>query len=121
MNVEELREYCLSLPAAKENAPWSEQQYAMLVTFTVGDKWFCLLDLDKKFIDVKCAPETIEEMLQRYEGAFEAWHMDKRHWLGVRLDSDVPDDVIRQLLSDGYHRIADKLTKKVRTQLGLQK
>lgn len=34
--------------------------------------------------------------------AFPAWHMNKEHWPGVRLKSDVPDSVIRSLIRDGY-------------------
>lgn len=45
MHVEKLREYCLRLPTPEENAPWTEPQYQMLVTFTVGGKWFCLADV----------------------------------------------------------------------------
>ena len=119
MNIEELRDYCLSLPKAEENAPWTEPQYQMLVTFTVGGKWFCLADLDKKFIDVKCAPETISEIQTKYQGAFPTWHMNKEHWLGVTLESDVPDAVIKQLLKDGYYLIVSSLTKKKRDELGL--
>lgn len=117
MNVEELREYCLSLKGAKENMPWTEPQYSMLATFTVGGKWFCLVDLDKKFIDVKCAPETIVEMQSRYQGAFPAWHMNKEHWLGITLESDVPDKVIKDLLTDGYKLIESKLPKSIRDSL----
>ncbi len=117
MNIEDLREYCLSLKGAQENMPWTEPQYSMLATFTVGGKWFCLVDLDKKFIDVKCAPETIVEMQSRYQGAFPAWHMNKEHWLGVRLQSDVPDKVIKELLSDGYQLILSKLPKSVKESL----
>lgn len=48
MNLEDFRNFCLSLPCAKENSPWTEPQYQNLVSFTVADKWFCLLDMDKK-------------------------------------------------------------------------
>lgn len=121
MNVEELREYCLSLPHTKENLPWTEPRYNMLATFTICDKWFCLVDLDQKFIDVKCAPDVIEEMQCKYEGAFPAWHMNKEHWLGVKLDSDIPDSIIQTLLKDGYDLIVSKLPKKTREEIGLQK
>lgn len=119
MNVEELREYCLSLPKAEENAPWTEPQYHMLVTFTVCGKWFCLTDIEKKFIDVKCSPEQIAEMQEKYNGAFGAWHMNKQHWLGVKLESDVPDEVIRKLIADGYELIVSKLSKKHKEESGL--
>lgn len=106
MNLEELREYCLSLPGAEERAPWKEPQYSMLITFTVGGKWFCLADLDKKFIDIKCDPAVIPEMIDRYQGASPAWHMNKKHWLSLKLQSDVHDDVIRQLILASYHLVA---------------
>lgn len=117
MNLEELRDYCLSLPATEENLPWTEPQYQMLATFTVGGKWFCLVDMDRKFIDVKCDPEKVAEMQTLYEGAFPAWHMNKEHWLGVRLESDVPDNIIRELLHDGYELIVAKLPGKIRESL----
>lgn len=114
MNVEELREYVLSLPEVEENQPWSEPQYEMLITYKVGGKWFMLENPDKKFIDVKCNPEMIAEMQSRYDGAFPAWHMNKEHWLGVRLESDLPDATIKQLIKDGYDLIVAKLPKKMR-------
>lgn len=119
MNVEELREYCLSLPRAEEKMPWTEPRYSMLATFTVADKWFCLVDLENKFIDVKCGPETIADIQSRYQGAFPAWHMNKEHWLGIRLESDVPDSQIKSLLNDGYDMIVRHLSAKKRAELGL--
>lgn len=38
--------------------------------------------------------------------AFPAWHMNKEHWPGVKLESDVPDSVIRSLIRDGYDTVA---------------
>lgn len=121
MNVEELRDYCLSLPHAKENMPWTEPQYSMLVTFTICDKWFCLLDLDKRFIDVKCEPDMIAEMQGKYDGAFPAWHMNKEHWLGLKLDSDIPDSIITALIKEGYGLIISKLPRKIRDEIALQR
>lgn len=81
MNVEELREYCLSLPKAKENTPFSKLEYDELVTYTVGGKWFCLLDLESKRVNVKCDPDVCLDMRDKYRGAFPAWHLNKKHWL----------------------------------------
>lgn len=38
--------------------------------------------------------------------AIPAWHMNKEHWPDVRLESDVPDSVIRSLIRDGYDTVA---------------
>lgn len=119
MNVEELREYTLSLPNVEENSPWTEPRYEMLITYKVGGKWFMLEDPEKKFIDVKCEPGKIAEMQSRFDGAFPAWHMNKEHWLGVKLESDVPDAIIKQLIKDGYDLIVEKLPKKTRELIGL--
>ena len=119
MNIEDFRDYCLSLPCAEENQPWTDPKSQMLATYTVGSKWFCLVDFDKKFINVKCDSETIVEMQSRYEGAFPAWHMNKEHWLGVRLESDMPDSVIKSLIQGGYNLIVGHLSKKKRNELGL--
>lgn len=39
MNLEEFREFCLSLPQASEHAPWSDKQYKNLLTFNVADNF----------------------------------------------------------------------------------
>lgn len=119
MNLEEFRDFCLSLPKAEENAPWSEPEYQSLITFTVGGKWFTLLDADNKRCNIKAAPDTIADMLDRYNGAFPAWHMNKTHWLGVMLDSDIPAEQIKALLREGYELIVGRLTKAKRAELGL--
>lgn len=117
MNKETFREFCLSLPGTVENSPWTEPQYEMLRTYTVGDKWFVLEDTDKNFIDVKASPDSISEMQSKYQGAFPAWHMNKEHWLGVRLESDVPDEVIKSLVRQGYDLIVEHLSKQKKENL----
>lgn len=112
MNLEEFREFCLSLKGTKENAPWRDPQYQNLMTFTIGGKWFALLDLINKFTDLKCEPETIPELQEKYKGCFPAWHMNKSHWIGVRLESDVPDSKIKELITSAYNLIVSKLPRK---------
>ncbi|MDE6417407.1 MAG: MmcQ/YjbR family DNA-binding protein [Duncaniella sp.] len=82
-------------------------------------KWFCLFDPDKKFIDIKCSPEIIAEMQARYSGAFPAWHMNKEHWLGIEIESDMPDSQIKSLIADGYKLVAKSLPAKTRAELGI--
>ncbi|MCH5215019.1 MAG: MmcQ/YjbR family DNA-binding protein [Muribaculaceae bacterium] len=119
MNVEEFRNYSLSLPAAEENAPWTEPRYQYLITFTVGGKWFALLDIENKFCDLKCAPENVEELQARYNGVQPAWHMNKTHWIKLLLDSDVPDNEIETLIREAYDLIVKSLPKSKREELGL--
>lgn len=45
--------------------------------------------------------------------------MNKTHWIGVRLESDVPDDEIKEMIRAAYRLIVNSLTSKVREELGL--
>lgn len=119
MNIEDFRNYCLSLPQAKENCPWAEPQYQNLITFTVAEKWFCLLDIENKFCDIKCAPENIEELQAKYKGVQPAWHINKTHWIKILLDSDVPSREIENLVKNAYDLIVKSLAKSKRQELGL--
>ncbi|MDE6278836.1 MAG: MmcQ/YjbR family DNA-binding protein [Paramuribaculum sp.] len=119
MNVEDFRDFCLAMKGAEEKSPWTEPQYRDLITFSIGGKWFSLFDPVNRFTDLKCTPEHILELQERYEGCFPAWHMNKQHWLGVRLESDVPDNVIKQLVTDAYNLIVASLPKKTKAELGI--
>lgn len=119
MNIEDFTNYCLSLPSAKENSPWTDPQYQNLITFTVAEKWFCLLDIENKFCDIKCNPEDVEELQSRYNGAQPAWYMNKTHWIKIILHSDIPDKEIERLVTQSYNLIVGKLPKSIRQSLGL--
>ena len=119
MNVEDFRNFCLSLPQVVENAPWTDPKYQNLITFTVGGKWFCLLHLESKRCNVKCAPERVVELQSRYQGVQPAWHMNKTHWVTLVLESDVPDREIEDILRRAYGLIVSRLPKSRRQELGL--
>lgn len=125
MNVEELREHCLSLPHTVEAMPFAQSPtrrtliYDSLVTYSIGGKWYVIADIEKKFINIKCQPDLIPQLIERYNGAFPAWHMNKKYWISIRLDSDMPDTVISQLIDSSYDIVARSLKKSIRAELGL--
>jgi predicted DNA-binding protein (MmcQ/YjbR family) len=47
-----------------------------------------------------------------------AWHMNKTHWNGVRLDGSLPDDMVRDMVEDSYDLVVASLSRKQREQLG---
>ena len=46
--------------------------------------------------------------------------MNKVHWNSVKLDGDVPADVIRHMMEESYRLVAKSLTKKTRIELGIE-
>lgn len=121
MNIEDFRTFCLSLSGAYEKMPFdkatSEYDRNLLV-FSVADKWFCFVNIDVfDFCTIKCAPERIHDLQERYEGVKPAWHMNKKHWISVRFDSDVPDNTIKELVRHAYETVVAALPKKTREEL----
>ena len=60
MNVDEIREYCLSLPQATEKLQWGDA-----LCFKVGGKMFAVLGLDEIRFTFKCTPDTFAELIER--------------------------------------------------------
>lgn len=117
MNIEEVRNYCLSLPFATERCPFGPDTLAM----EIGGRMFCLLTLDGEwdFYNIKVNPEYSVELRDKYSGIRPGYHMNKRHWVSVCFHGDVPDRIQEGLLYHAYCQTARKLTKKMQKQLGI--
>ncbi|ATR90241.1 MmcQ/YjbR family DNA-binding protein [Porphyromonas gingivalis] len=114
MDIEQARELCLSLQQVEESFPFDDVTLVM----KVAGKMFALIPLDseKKVIALKCDPDRSEHLRMHYEGITGAFHMNKRHWNSVALDSDVPADLIARLIRHSYALVVSKLPKYIRTQ-----
>lgn len=121
MNVEDFRTYCLSFKGVHDKMPFekaaSEYDRNILV-FYVADKWFCFANIDVfDFCDIKCSIEQIEDLQDRYEGIKPGYHMNKKHWISVYFDKDVPDKMIRDLVKQSYDMVVASLSRKEREAL----
>lgn len=116
MNIEEFRTYCLSFPGACDKMPFdkaaSEYDRELLV-FCVRDKWFCFVHIREfDFCCLKCDPDEAIDLRDRYEGIEPGYHMNKRHWINVRFDRDVPDSEIRRLVRRSYELVTGRSDRK---------
>jgi len=118
MNIEEFRDYCLSLKGTTEKMPWNKKEYSSLLVFSVGDKWYGLVDIDKfEYCNLKCDPEKSLELQARYEGITPGWHMNKKYWISVYFHEDVPDSLIKELVALAHDIVLNSLPKRVRQQI----
>ncbi|MCM1151255.1 MAG: MmcQ/YjbR family DNA-binding protein [Alistipes sp.] len=121
MNIEDFRAWCLSMEGASEKMPFGKaaSDYDRnLLVFEVAGKWFCFVNIDLfDFCNIKCPPERIAELQDRYEGVTPGYHMNKKHWISVHFDKDVPDTTIRELVRQSYDLVAATLPKKEREAL----
>lgn len=118
MNIEEVREFCLKLPHATERCPFGPDTLAM----EIGGRMFCLMTLDGEwnFYNIKVNPDYGIELCERYSGIRPGYHMNKRHWVSVDFQGDVPDSMQEQLLRHSYYQTAMKLPRKTQAQLGIE-
>lgn len=121
MNIEDFRTYCLSFKGVYDNMPFekatSEYDRNLLV-FYIADKWFCFVNVDVfDFCNIKCNSEQIEELQDIYEGIKPGYHMNKKHWISVYFNEDVPDKTIKELVKQSYDLVVASLSKKEREAL----
>lgn len=63
-------------------------------------------------------PRLGELLRERYPEVLSGFYCDKRTWIAVLLDGDLPDDVLRDLCGRSYALIVEKLPKYVQRELG---
>ena len=109
MNIEELREYCLTLKGVTEEFPFGES----VLVFKVAGKMFCLTELDKEFsIAVKNDPEKNIELREEYPAITPGYHMNKKHWNSIVIDGSISDDMLKNLIDESYDLVVMKLTRE---------
>ena len=106
MNIEDFRTYCLSFKGAYEKMPFEKAASAYdrnLLVFCVAEKWFCFVNVETfDFCNIKCAPDRIVDLQERYEGVTPAYHMNKKHWNSIILDGTVSDKDIERMIAESY-------------------
>jgi predicted DNA-binding protein (MmcQ/YjbR family) len=108
MNVEEIRNYCLSLNGTTESFPFDD----VTLVFKVGNKMYALLSLDEPLsINLKCDPEQAIELRERYPSVRPGYHMNKAHWNTIIVDGCIADSVIQKWIDDSYALIVKSLPK----------
>ena len=113
MNVESVREYCLSKKAVTESFPFDETSLVLKVM----DKMFALIDLEvSEKIALKCDPEYALELRERYNGIEVAYHFNKKYWNQVFFNRDVNDKLLKELIDHSYEEVMKKFTKKMRAE-----
>ena len=112
MDIETLREYCLSKQHVEETFPFGETT----LVFKVKGKVFLLTGLDSPVLEfnVKCDPEKAIEWREQYAAVRPGYHMNKKHWNTVTADGSIPNRVLREMIDDSYNLVFASLPKNMR-------
>jgi predicted DNA-binding protein (MmcQ/YjbR family) len=102
MNVEIIREYCISKRGASESFPFGEDT----LVFKAGGKIFALLNLNGDLsINLKCDPAYAIELRERHSSVTPGYHMNKKHWNTILLDGSVPDSELFSWIDRSYNLV----------------
>lgn len=114
MDIEKLREYCISKKGVTEEFPFGEDT----LVFKVGGKMFALTGLNEDLsINLKCDPELAVDLRERYPAVQPGYHMNKTHWNTVYIDGSVFDKLVCEWIDHSYDEVVSKLPKKMREAL----
>ncbi len=110
MNIEELREYCLSKPRSKETLPFGPDT----LVYKVGGKAFLLVGLgneDLRF-NVKCDPGKALELREEFSCVLPGYHMNKKHWNTIVVDGSVSSKQLKEWIDWSYELVVRKKKTK---------
>lgn len=120
MNIEELRDYCLSMEGATEKTPFGKfaRRFESVLVFYILDHIFCMTDMDDfTSVTVKAEPEVIEELKMTRSSVGSHRNMSARHWIQLNLNGDIPDREIYDLIRQSYDLVKAKYSSKRKNKL----
>ena len=112
MDIESIRDYCLSLPLTSEDTAFGEDY----LLFRVCDKIFACygFKLEDYFV-VKCDPDYALDLRDRHDEITPAWHWNKRYWNQICLHGHLSDETIISLIRHSYSEVVKKLPKRIKS------
>ena len=113
MNVDWLREICLSFPGATEQIQWGCD-----LVFKVGGKMFAVTALEPApvCLSFKASPESFPELTER-TNILPAPYLARAQWVALQTKDALSADELARLLRDSYEMVIAKLPKKTREVL----
>jgi predicted DNA-binding protein (MmcQ/YjbR family) len=113
MNIDWIRELCLSFPGATEQIQWGCD-----LLFKVGGKMFAVTPLEPApvYLSFKASPENFAELTER-PGIIPAPYLARAQWVALETKDALAIEELARLLRESYDLIFAKLPKKTRESL----
>lgn len=103
MTRDEVIACCLTFPDAAADAPFDNDAVVDRPAEQPG-RWFALLlTVDgpgRREPEMRAPPGGAYRGV--YQDVLPGWHMNKTHWNTVRLDGDVPDEELREMIGHSH-------------------
>ena len=118
MDIEQVREYTLSILGVTEDQPFGDD----VITYRIEGKIFLCLSLgggqndmgnSEPRLALKLKPERNEELREQYSAVTPAWHWNKKHWSDVYYEQ-LEEYLVKSLIKESYDLVVSKLPKSIR-------
>jgi predicted DNA-binding protein (MmcQ/YjbR family) len=114
MDITRIRGLCEAQPGATVDHPWGPEERV----YKVGGKAFAFLPESAPWrISLKCDPELVRILRERYVAVQPPRYLNKQMWNAISLDGSIPDEEIEEFVRHSYELVAAKLPKAVRAKL----
>ncbi len=114
MNHPWFDEYCSSRKGARKEF---KEEWGVDVWW-VGDKLFAIRLDDpegRRLLNLKIEPYYGLLLRTDWPGSVLAgYHMNKRHWISVNLDGEIPGGLLKELIDESHDRVLAALGRKMR-------
>ena len=114
MNIESLREYCISKKGVSESFPFGNET----LVFKVANKIFLLAGLNQPIsFNVKCDPEKAIILREKYNEVIPGYHMNKNHWNTVYYNGSLSEKQVYEMIDHSYNLVLNSLPKLLQNQI----
>ena len=115
MDIEWVRQHCLSFPHVTEQVQWGDH-----LVFKIGGKIFAILSLEPGgyFLSLKCTQEEYA-VLTEQPGVNPAPYLARAYWIALETGQSLPSTELKRLLRQAYDLVFTKLPRKVRASMAL--
>ena len=101
MDIEQLRDYCISKPGSEESFPFGNDT----LVFKTNGKIFLLAGLDSHPLqfNVKCDPDKAIELREEYSDIIlPGYHMNKKLWNTIIIDGTLTTKQLQGFIDHSY-------------------
>ena len=115
MNVEDLRNYCLTKKGTTEEFPFDSET----LVFKVMGKMYALTSLGSPefSVNLKCDPEKAIQLREQFPAVQPGYHMSKKHWNTIYPNEGITDEQLLQWIDHSYDLVVAKLPQSLKKQL----
>ena len=109
-------EFCLAMVGAEKDfsVDWGATRYL------IRSKIFAMVTTDKEgrsIASLKLVPENGLMAREQFKDIIPGYYMNKDHWNSIYLEGDVPDDTLKEMLTEAHGLILKSFSKKAQVEI----